>query len=343
MRWIVEPNKTFPKWPYHVLITEPGVPLMQAFVEYWKRILTDGSSLAPAARTALAIEISARTVDADRPGRASAIFYTSVNKQSEGIGVYRLPSDHFTLLRAKNEDRQQFAKREVAWLLEQYTLLKQALQDSQAAPLLEHLNTTRKLAIRAGTSNGWFDVQPGQPDFGALPADDRLLLAGRQPLPSDPLADLTSGVLDVGWMRLTQEFNAALIQYTPPHFKTIHCKLTEGLEQGQRALFYDIQCPQFPDQGTDQPNERLQRAATRLVQHVTAEQGAFPGVLIKLNVQPDETWLHSLEFLAPPALTERLRRTPLFCFRRLQNRIAVVNSARVSPNVGSLILPRSYA
>jgi len=101
-------------------------------------------------------------------------------------------------------------------------------------------------------------------------------------------------------MRLVEEFTAALIQYTPPHFKNIYCKVTEGREAGQRALFYDIQCPEFPDDGTTEPGTRLHSAATKLVQHVTAERGSFPGVIVRLAQQPDETWLQSVEFLDKP-------------------------------------------
>lgn len=149
------------------------------------------------------------------------------------------------------------------------------MRDTQALSLPGGLNTSRRLAIRLGTSNGWFELRPGEKDFGPLPADDRLLLAGQPALPADLLADLTAGVIDVGWSGLMQEFNAAPIQYTPPHFKIIHCKITEGLAQGQRALFYDTQRPEFPEEGSDHPNGPLHRAATHLVQHVTAEQGTF--------------------------------------------------------------------
>src|SRR6266567_4165411 len=75
---------------------------------------------------------------------------------------------------------------------------------------------------------------------------------------------LTMGVIDACQMKLVEELNAALIQYTPPHFKTISCAITQGVEQGQDALFYDIQCPDFPDEGTTVPNDRVHRAATSL-------------------------------------------------------------------------------
>jgi hypothetical protein len=160
-------------------------------------------------------------------------------------------------------------------LLGQYRTLKEAARDSSLAPLFEKINSPRPMAIRAGTNNGWFELQLGQQEFGPLPKNDRLLLAGQETVPDDPLQNLAGGVLDVAWMRLMDELNATLIQYTPLHFESIHCRITEDLEQGQRALFYDIQCPQFPNEGTTQPNARLHTAATHVVQHVAAERGTF--------------------------------------------------------------------
>ena len=106
-------------------------------------------------------------------------------------------------------------------------------------------------------------------------------------MPDDPLQDLAGGIIDVPWIRLVEEFTATLIQYTPPHFNNIYCKVTEGREAGQRALFYDIQCPEFPDEGTTEPGARLHSAATKLVQHVTVERGSFPGVIVRLAQQPN--------------------------------------------------------
>jgi len=47
MRWIEEPNKTFPKWPHNVLTTEQNEPLTSVWVEYWKRILQLQSNKRP--------------------------------------------------------------------------------------------------------------------------------------------------------------------------------------------------------------------------------------------------------------------------------------------------------
>jgi hypothetical protein len=298
MRWVEEPNKHNPKSPYEALVTEASEPLTLAFVEYWKRLLTDGIPLAPADRYSLAMEIVARKFQDDpSPGNLRVSFYNSLKRQSEGVPVYRLHGNYFECVQEEKEDDTSFEARHLVWLLDQYRTLKEAARDSSLVQLFEKINSPCPMEIRAGTSNGWFALQIDQTEFGPLPENDRLLLAGKETVPDDPLQNLAGGVLDVAWMRLMQEFNTALIQYTPPHFKSIHCKLTEGIEQGQRALFYDIQCPQFPDEGTTNPNARLHTAATQVVQHLTAERAKFPGIIVRLDMQSNGTWLHSVEFL----------------------------------------------
>ena len=100
-------------------------------------------------------------------------------------------------------------------------------------------------------------------------------------------------------MPLMQEFGAALIAYTPPSFEVIHCEITEGLEQGQRALFYTVGCPQFPDEGTTVANDRVHTAATRLVQHMAPKPGTFPGLAVTLTLQKDGRWRHNMRLLTP--------------------------------------------
>ncbi len=296
MRWIEEPNKTFPKWPEHALTTELGEPLESAWVEFWKRILTDGYSLPPASRAALAIEIYARTFEADT-GQASAKFNNSLNRQSEEVGTYALRGEYFTLLQGKDEDDTAFGRRQLVWLLNGYKGLKAALRDSEVWPLYERINSSHPLSIRLATINGWFDLQPGQEGFGTLPYEDQELLAGMELREQDPIEALTSGVLHSPRTTAIEELSAALIQYTPPHFKTIHCTIKEGAEQGQRALFYQIECPEFPDDGTTVANDRVHRAATLLVQQMAPQQGTFAGALIKLNMQSDGLWQRSVELI----------------------------------------------
>lgn len=112
---------------------------------------------------------------------------------------------------------------------------------------------------------------------------------------SDPMLDLLPA--GAATMPLLQELGDALIQYTPPTFETIHCEITEGLEQGQRALFYKISCPQFPDDGTTTVNDRVHTAATRLVQNMSQERGTFPGIAITLTMQKDGNWRHNMRLL----------------------------------------------
>jgi hypothetical protein len=112
---------------------------------------------------------------------------------------------------------------------------------------------------------------------------------------SDPMPDLLPA--GAATMPLLQKLGDALIAYTPPNFQIIHREISEGLEQGQRALFYKISCPQFPDDGTTVVNDRVHKAATRLVQHMAPARGAFPGVAITLTMQKDGSWRHNMRFL----------------------------------------------
>ena len=166
-------------------------------------------------------------------------------------------------------------------------------------PLFEWINAIQPLRVDAAAAFNWFDLQIGQDSFGRLASDDQALLAGKDANPADRLLDLLPGGADA--MPLTQELGAALIAYTPPNFETICCRITEGLEQGQRALFYDISCPQFPDDGTTVVNDRVHRAATRLVQHMAPAQGGFPGVAIRLELQKDGSWRHNMRLLSRAA------------------------------------------
>jgi hypothetical protein len=259
--------------------------------------LTDGYSLVPASRVELAIELGARRCEAERLGQASAIFRNSLNSQAEGIGCYLLRSEHFTLLQGKDEDDTAFERRELVWLLDNYKALKAALRDSAVWSLYENINSSRALKIRLGTANGWFGVETSQEGFGTLPYGDQELLAGMVPTKEHPLEALTSGVLTSRRTTAIEELTAALVQYTPPHIKTIHCTIKEGVEQGQRALFYQVECPEFPDDGTTVVNDRVHRAATLLVQQMAPKQGTFSGVRIKLNMQADGLWHRSVDLI----------------------------------------------
>jgi hypothetical protein len=292
MRWIEERRSN--KLPDFVLTTDPGEPLGLAWVEYWKRILTDGSRVAAASRASLSIDIYARTFEADDLGQATAKFLNSLRRDGEGIGNYLLRGEHFTLFEEPGEDDTAFQRRLTAWMLDHYKQLKAALRDGEVWPLYERIN---RPPISLATNNGWFELQAEQEKFGPLPYQDQELLAGMEPTKVDPMEALSIGVLTSAPTSALEELSAALIQYTPPHFTNIDCTIKEGLEQGHRALFYQIECPEFPDEGTTVANERVHRAATLLVQQIAPERGTFSGVRVRLNMQADGDWQRSVAFL----------------------------------------------
>lgn len=300
MEWIDEPDQDDRKLASRVLVLQPNEPLAPAFIAYWKRILSDGCTIAASSRWAsLSIDIEARQSEGDEQGFMRASFRNAQNKRCEGVGHYILRGDAFTCLESPDEDVKTSLRTQQRWLFEQYQALKNAARAADVQPLLKQINAIRPLRVEAAAAFNWFDLQIGEDSFGRLASDDQALLAGKDANPADRLLDLLPGGSDT--MPLLQELGDALIEYTPPTFETICCQITEGVEQGQRALFYDISCPQFPDDGTTVVNDRVHGAATRLVQHMARTQGGFPGVAIRLELQKDGSWQHNMRLLSRAA------------------------------------------
>ena len=228
-----------------------------------------------------------------------AVFRNAQHKPCAGMPQYILRSDAFACLQNPGENMKVFQRRLMHWMLEQYTSLKAALRHSEVKPLFDLINTVRPLHVDATAVFNWFDLQVGQDSFGRMASDDRALLDGTDVNSADRLRDLLPGGSDTA--NLLRELGQALIAYTPPTFQTICCQITEGVEQGQRALFYDISCPQHPADGTTVVNDRVHKAATRLVQQMSPSQGAFPGIAIRIELQKDGTWRHNMRLLSRAA------------------------------------------
>jgi hypothetical protein len=288
MQWIKEPDENDRNLIHQVLVLQHDEPLAPALVAFWSRILSDGCANAAASGWAsLAIDICEQQNAQDSPGWMHAAFLNAQRRACAGVGHYYLRGDAFTLLQGEEEDNDTFNRRQIRWFVEQYQALKDAAQSPEVQALFRRIETIRPLPVNVATANGWFDLQVGQASFGPLPDEDEAMLSGEDPVPTDPLVELVGGN---DTMDLLQELGGALIEYTPPHFEVICCRITEGLEQGQRALFYDVSCPQFPDDGTDVVNERVHTVATRLVQQMAPARGSFPGAMIRLELQKDGTW-----------------------------------------------------
>ncbi len=300
MEWIDETDEGDQKAVNHALVLQANEPLAPAFIAYWQRILSDGCAIAATSDwRSLSVEVQSRQTPQDDQGLMRAAFHNAQHKACAGLGKYLLRSDAFDCLDGPNEDVKASFRRQMRWLLDHYQALKDAVHAAEVLPLFELINAIRPLHVDASGVFGWFDLQIGQDSFGRFAGDDQALLAGTEPNPADRLRDLLPGGANT--MSLLQELGAALIAYTPPNFETICCQITEGVEQGQRALFYDISCPQFPGDGTTVVNDRVHGAATRLVQQMALAQGGFPGVAIRLELQKDGTWRHNMQLLSRAA------------------------------------------
>jgi hypothetical protein len=292
MQWISERDTA-------ALVLQADDPIGPAYVEFWKRILSDGCAHAAASGwQSLGIEICERQSEADEQGCMQAGFRDGRRKPCKGVDRYALRSDAFTCLDVRGEDRMAARQRQLLLFLEHYTLLKQAAGSPEVRALRERIDGLRPLTVDAAAGYGWFDLQIGQESFGPLPAEDQATLAHRAASPAEVLLDLAGGEER---MEILQELTAALVAYTPPSFDVICCAITEGVEQGQRALFYDIGCPSLPDEGTTVVNDRVHAAATRLVRDIAPATGTFPGVSLRLELQQDGTWRQSVTLLSKAA------------------------------------------
>jgi hypothetical protein len=299
MQWISERDATDASLTHYALLLQPDDPIAPAYVEFWNRILTDGRArAATSGAQSLSIEICERQSAADDQGYMHAKFRDAQSKPCKGASQYFLRSDAFTCLNVPGEDRMAERRRQLEFFLAQYMLLKQAAASSELRPLLERINAIRPLTVDAAAGYGWFDLQIGHPSFGPLPAEDQATLQDREASPAEVLADLAGGGER---MAILQELTAALVAYTPPSFAVICCDITEGVEQGQRALFYNIQCPSFPDDGTSVVNDRVHAAATRLVEDMAPAAGTFPGVSLRLELQKDGSWAQSMKLMPKAA------------------------------------------
>lgn len=294
MRWTTQADNV----RNQVLVLEPQEPLLAACVEFWKRILADG--IANAARVdwrSLNFDIVNRQVPDDSVGCLHAAFCNGRKRECDEMGQYYIRGEVFDLIQPKGESNNAFDKRQIVRLLEHYTVLKEAAGDAEVQRLLRDINAIRELFINASTAYGWFDPQIGEDSFGELPSEDMEMLTGLDPTPAHPLAHLTAGLP----MDMVSELNQALIAYTPANFEVICCEIKLGTEGGKPSLFYKIECPQYPNDGTTVVNDRVHTAATRLVQKLTARGGDFPGALIRLELQKDGNWGASFSFLTAQA------------------------------------------
>jgi hypothetical protein len=299
MQWISERDPADPMLAHYALALDARDPIEPAYVEFWKRILADGC--AHAARSgwqSLSVEICERQSEVDDQGFMHAKFRNAQGEPCGDVAEYFLRSDAFTCLEIPGEDRMAERQRQLLFFLEQYRVFKQAAASPGLKPLFKRIGAIRPLTVEAAAGYGWFDLQIGQELFGPLPAEDWATLEDREASPAEGLLELAGGD---ELMALLQELTDALVAYTPPSFEVICCGIIEGVEAGQRALFYDIQCPSLPDKGTNVVNDRVHAAATRLVRHMTPAEGTFPGMALRLEQQQDGGWRHTMTLMSKAA------------------------------------------
>src|SRR5262249_28924533 len=121
MKWTSEVDEDDPKVMQQALVLQPDEPLATAYVEYWKRFLSNAcANPATWPWHWLSIQIGEQQSDADSQGWMETRFDNAQRRACAGASRYLLRSDAFTCFHNKGEDNKTFNKKQIRWLLEQY-------------------------------------------------------------------------------------------------------------------------------------------------------------------------------------------------------------------------------
>ena len=163
MQWISERDASDTRLMHHALALQPDDPIEPAYVEFWKRILSDGCAHAASSGwQSLSIEICERQTEADDQGWMHVKFRNGEHKACKGVAEYFLRSDAFACLEVPGEERMAERRRQLLFFLEQYGLLKQAA----ARPRCGRCSTARRdsSADRRGGLGLWLVRSAGRQD-----------------------------------------------------------------------------------------------------------------------------------------------------------------------------------
>jgi hypothetical protein len=276
MRWVSITNQFGS--PEHRLEMPEVVDLDVAYAEFWRRILNDAiEQVADLDWRAIAFDVLPRESPKDQKGQLTARFWDANNGRCKWPD-YALPLAAFDVPMEGQED-EKHARDLLTLYLAQFRRLRAVAAVEPVASLFKMTNALRPLKVVGAVHDGWLDLRIGQPEPVPLPEYDRKLLAG-QPARMEPDR---GGALDMEWLSLMKAVSAALVRYTPEHFKTIECTVRA---QDSR-LFYEIGCPEYPGEGTTDPDENLHQAMSRLLAYKMKCGAANPSMRFVVQVQSD--------------------------------------------------------
>lgn len=106
-----------------------------------------------------------------------------------------------------------------------------------------------------------------------------------------------TGLMDRNLFRVFQELVDALIELVPEDFDKLNCFMELGSIKGEPKMFYHFGCPDLPDKSFSTSTERLDRAATSLVDYFSKGGNAFPGFRIYMERQAGGNWKNDIQRL----------------------------------------------
>jgi hypothetical protein len=286
MHW-VSGNNRYGDLEHRLEISEP-CDLDAAYIAFWRRLLDDAvAHVGQWNWHTIAFELSPKESPDERPGWLKAHFWDASNRLCKHPD-YVMPSSAFVVLDEDQGD-EKHARDLLVFFLEHFDRLRAAAIVEPVASLFQRVQALRPLQVLGAVNDGWLDLQIGQPEPGPLPEYDQKLLAGEPArMQSDP-----GGLWDMEWLALLNAVGNALIHYTPEHFKTIECTVRV---EGDR-LFYQIGCPDFPEEGATEPGKDVHQAMSRLMTHKNASDARIPGMRFVVQIESDGSARTHVEIL----------------------------------------------
>jgi hypothetical protein len=274
MRWVHITNRFGS--PEHRLEMPEPVDLDAAYTKLWGRVLKDAiENIANLDWRAIAFDVLPRESPKDQKGQVTARFWDASNRRCKWPD-YAVPAAAFDVPMEGKED-EDHARDLLVLYLAQFKRLRAPATVEPVASLFKMADALRPLKVVAAVHDGWIDLRIGQPEPGPLPDYDRKLLAG-EPAQMEPDR---GGALDMEWLSLMNAVGAALVRFTPEHFKTSECTVRTR----DNRLFYKIGCPEYPNEGTTEPGENLHQAMSRLLAYKIKCGAADPSMRFVVQVQ----------------------------------------------------------
>jgi hypothetical protein len=285
MRWVQEPNHALGQWATsQVLITEADELLDGALVDFWRKILSylyeRGFQMECAF---VSFQVHPREYEDQPPYGSITCEFKDKAHKAVSKDQFVVRSHELTILRPDACSDEEWERMVLRWTLDQCSRLRAAGHTNAIQALFTQILTTKPFECLAAGMYGWFNLGMYQEAPGPLAADDQKLLTGAVAV--KPKANSQDPVLS-GFM---QKVSAALADLIPPEYRSISSAIRIKQSGQQFGIGYQIEVPADQPQKLLEPSPTLHEATRQLILYWLQNNGNFPGLQFRVDLQSDNT------------------------------------------------------